>query len=172
MYIWHNRHQNQHQHILIHAYTIKTSPITCKKIHQQHICTYTYIIHQYIWIHAYTIKSSPIACKKIHQQHICTYTYIITNNITIIIQRLHKILIIQVKEKDTTHYDRHHIQHLSIIHISPYSYIKPIIKVIQGNRALRLNSTKFVSYFTTLKHYDNRTKTKQINSISSTMYTH
>jgi len=43
---------------------------------------------------------------------------------------------------------------------------------MQGNRALRLNSTKFVSYFTTLNHYDNQTKTKQINSIASNMYTH
>jgi len=38
---------NQHQHISIHAYTIKSSSIACKKIHQQHICIYTYIIHQH-----------------------------------------------------------------------------------------------------------------------------
>ena len=37
---------NQHQHISLHAYTINSSPIARKKIHQQHICTYTYTIHQ------------------------------------------------------------------------------------------------------------------------------
>ena len=39
---------NHHQHISIHTYTIKSSPIACKKIHQQHICTYTYIIYNNI----------------------------------------------------------------------------------------------------------------------------
>jgi len=55
------------------------------------------------------------------------------------------------KGENTPHYDKHHIQHLSIIHISPQSHIKPFIKDMQGNRALKLDSTKFVSYFTTLK---------------------
>jgi len=30
---------NLHQYISIHAYTNNSTPIACKKIHKQHICT-------------------------------------------------------------------------------------------------------------------------------------
>jgi len=57
---------NQHQHISIHASIIKSTPITRKKIHQQHICTYTYIIHQH------------------HRHNNPTTIIMIINNITIV----------------------------------------------------------------------------------------
>jgi len=73
-----------------------------------------------------------IACMKIHLQHICTYTYIITNNITIIIQQLHINFHNLSKGENTPYYDKHHIQHPSIIHTSSYNHIELFIKYLQG----------------------------------------
>jgi len=72
-----------------------------------------------------------IACMKVHQQHICTYTYLITN-VTIIIQQLHINSHNSSKGKNTSYYDKHHIQHCSIIPTSSFNHIKLFISKVIG----------------------------------------
>jgi len=73
--------------------------------------------------------------------------YVFTNNITIIqhicihqhrlyhiIQQHHTISHNPSKGENTTPYDKHHIQHLTIIHISSYNHIKLFTKDLQSIR--------------------------------------
>ena len=51
-------------------------------------------------------------------------------------QQLHIISHNSSKGENTPHYDKHHIQHPSIIHTSSFNYIRQ--KISQGNRPLRI----------------------------------
>jgi len=73
--------------------------------------------------------------------------FVFTNNITIIqhicihqhqlfhiIQQHHTISHIPSKGENTTPYDKHHIKHLTIIHISSYNHINLFTKDLQSIR--------------------------------------
>ena len=51
------------------------------------------------------------------------------------------------KEENTSLYDKHHIQRLTIIHISLFNHIKLFTKGLQSNRPERPFSTKSVSHY-------------------------
>jgi len=56
-----------------------------------------------------------------------------TNNINIITnQQLHTISHNSSKGENPPHYDKHHIPHLSIIHISSYKHVKLFTKDLQS----------------------------------------
>ena len=119
----------------MHSPTISPT-FACKKIHQQHICTYTYIIHQ----HHHNNSTSIIMI--INEHHPTQHQNIITTIIKIHIninniatnQKLHIISHNSRKRENTPHHDKHHIQHPSIIHTSLFINNKLFIKDFQGNR--------------------------------------
>jgi len=114
----------------MHSPTISPT-FACKKVHQQHICTYTYIIHQRHH-HNNSTCNIMIINKHHHNQHQNIIMSII-NNITTN-QQLHIISHNSSKGEITPHYDKHHIQHPSIIHTSSFIRNKLFIKDFQGNR--------------------------------------
>jgi len=71
------------------------------------------IIDIYIYIYIY-INSSTTTLFQLNKS--CNYTY-------------------SSKGENTLYYDKHHIQHPSIIHTSTFNHIKLFIKDLQGNRA-------------------------------------
>jgi len=106
-------------------------------IHQQHICTYTYIIHQQLH-HSNSTSIIMIINEHHHNQHQNIIMSIINihtniNNITTN-QQLHIISHNSSKGENTSYYDKHHIQHPAIIHTSTFNHIKLFIKDMQDIR--------------------------------------
>jgi len=104
-----------------------------RKIHQQHICTYTYIIHQHHH-HSNSTTIIMIINKHHHNQHQNIITSIINihiniNNITTN-QQLHIISHSSSKGENTPHYDEHTSYSTPINHSHIFIPSYPIITKI------------------------------------------
>jgi len=120
----------------MHSPTISPT-FACKKIYQQHICTYTYIIHQH---HHHNNSTSIIMI--INKHHPTQHQNIIMTIINIHIninniatnKQLHIISHNSSKGENTPYNDNHHIHYPSIIHTYLFIHNKQFMKEFQSKR--------------------------------------